>query len=85
MTLLVLLLVTLALGAGAVVRAPPPTTAETLPDDSPISDAMAEINELFGDHGEISAVTLIFRGDTLTPAGLSQMDALINDIVGDAG
>ena len=83
-TLLVLFLVTLALGAGAVVRAPPTTTAETLPDNSPISDAMAEVSELFGDHGEISAVTLIFRGDALTPAGLSQIDTLITDIVGDA-
>ncbi|MCY4107718.1 MAG: MMPL family transporter, partial [Chloroflexi bacterium] len=44
---------------------------------------MAEINELFGDHGEISAVTLVFRGDALTPAGLSQMDALITDSAGD--
>ena len=82
-TLLVLFLVTLGLGAGAVFRAPPPTTAETLPDDSPITDAMNEINELFGDHGEISAVTLLFRGEALTPAGLSQMDALITDIVSD--
>ena len=46
---------------------------------------MAEINELFGDHGEISAVTLIFRGEALTPAGLSQMDSLLNAIVGDPG
>ena len=82
-TLLVLFLVTLGLGAGAVFRAPPPTTAETLPDDSPIADAMAEINELFGDHGEISAVTLLFRGEALTPAGLSQMDALITDVASD--
>ncbi len=82
-TVLVIFIVTIALGAGGAVRAPLPSTAETLPDDSPIADAMDEIDELFGDHGEISAVTLIFRGDALTPAGLSQMDDLLNDIVGD--
>ena len=84
-TLLVLFIVTLGLGAGAVFRAPLPSTAETLPDNSPIADAMSEVSELFGDHGELSAVTLVFRGDALTPAGLSQMDALINDIVDDPG
>ena len=82
-TLLVLFIITFGLAAGAAFRAPPPTTAETLPDDSPVADAMAEINELFGDHGEISAVTLVFRGDALTPAGLSQMDALITDSASD--
>ena len=84
-TLLVVFIITVALGAGAVFRAPPPTTAETLPDNSPIAEAMDEINELFGDHGEISAVTLVFRGEALTPAGLSQMDVLLNDIVSDPG
>ncbi len=82
-TLLVLFIITFGLAAGAAFRAPPPTTAETLPDDSPVADAMADINELFGDHGEISAVTLVFRGDALTPAGLSQMDALITDSASD--
>ena len=28
-------------------------------------------------------VTLLFRGDTITPSGLSQMDALIGDIASD--
>ena len=84
-TLLVVFIITVALGAGAVFRAPPPTTAETLPDNSPIAEAMDEINDLFGDHGEISAVTLVFRGEALTPAGLSQMDVLLNDIVTDPG
>ncbi|MCY3896893.1 MAG: MMPL family transporter, partial [Chloroflexi bacterium] len=84
-TLLVVFIVTIALGAGGAVRAPLPSTAETLPDDSPVADAIDEINQLFGDHGEISAVTLLFRGDALTPAGLGQMDALVNDIASDPG
>ena len=44
---------------------------------------MAEIDELFGDSGEVSVVTLLFRGEALTPNGLSQMDALLDDIVSD--
>ena len=44
---------------------------------------MAEIDDLFGDSGETSVVTLLFRGEVITPEGLSQMDVLINDIVSD--
>ena len=82
-TILVLVLVTLALGAGAVRRAPPPETASTLPDGSAVAEVLAEIDELFGDSGETSVVTLLFRGEALTPGGLSQMDDLVNDVVTD--
>ena len=69
----------------ALSHAPSPETADTLPDGSAVAEAMDETNELFGDHGEISAVTLLFRGEALTPTGLSQMDALLNDVVSDPG
>ena len=49
------------------------------------SDVSEEIGELFGDSGEVSVVTLVFRGEALTHAGLSQMDALVENIVGDPG
>ena len=64
----------------ATRRAPPPETAATLSEGSAITEAMAKIDNLFGDSGETSVVTLLFRGDAITPSGLSQMDALINDI-----
>ena len=83
-TLLVILIITVLLAAGATRRAPPPETAATLPEGSAITEAMAEIDDLFGDSGETSVVTLLFRGEVITPEGLSQMDALINDIVSDA-
>ena len=67
----------------ATRRAPPPETAATLPEGSAITEAMAEIDDLFGDSGETSVVTLLFRGEVITPEGLSQIDALINDIVSD--
>ena len=44
---------------------------------------MDEIDELFGDSGEVRVVTLLFRGDALTPGGLAQMDALLGGIAGD--
>lgn len=74
---------TVLLAAGATRRAPPSETAATLPEGSAITEAMAEIDNLFGDSGETSVVTLLFRGEAITPEGLSQMDALINDIAGD--
>ena len=83
-TLLVILIITVLLAAGATRRAPPPETAATLPEGSAITEAMAEIDDLFGDSGETSVVTLLFRGEVITPEGLSQMDALINDIVSNA-
>ena len=44
---------------------------------------MHQIDELFGESGETSVVTLLFRGEALTPDGLSQMAALVNDLVSD--
>ena len=54
-----------------------------LPPGHPIANATREIGDLFGDSGEVSIVTLLFRGEALTPGGLSQMDSLIDDIVSD--
>ena len=82
-TLLVILIITVLLGAGAPRRAPPPETAATLPEGSAITEAMTEIDNLFGDSGETSVVTLLFRGEAFTPDGLSQMAAPINDIDSD--
>ena len=44
-----------------------------------------EIGHLFSDSGEVRLVTLIFRGEALTPGGLSQMAAPVNRIAGDPG
>ena len=56
-----------------------------LPPGHIIADATREIDEFFGESNEVSVVTLIFRGDALTPDGLSQMDDLIDEIVSDPG
>ena len=85
MTILALVIITVLLGAGAMQRVPPPETKATLPEGSAVAETLVEIDELFGDDGEASVVTLLFRGEALTPAGLSQMDALLDDIVSDPG
>ena len=82
-TLLVLLVVTIALGYGAVHRAPPPETRATLPQGSAVAEALQEIEDLFLETGEANVVTLLFRGDALTPSGLAQMDSLVNEIIAD--
>ena len=81
-TILVLLIVTVALGAGSTHRAEPPETSETLPQGSEVAKALAEIEELFGD-AEAHVATLVFRGEALTPQGLAQMDSLVGEIVAD--
>ena len=80
-TLAVLLIVTVALGAGGTLRAPPPEIAATLPKGSAVADALAEIDELFGESGDVRVVTLLFRGDAMTPGGLAQMSSLVADIM----
>ena len=82
-TLFVLVNLTIFLAAGAVRRAPPPDSEAMLPQGSAVTAAIVEIDELFGDAGEANVVTLLFRGNALTPDGLSQMDALIGEIVSD--
>ena len=84
-TLVVLLIITVLLAGGATRRAPPTEGADVafLPPGHPIANATREIGDLFGDSGEVSVVTLLFRGEALTPSGLSQMDSLIDDIVSD--
>ena len=77
-----LLLITVALGAGSNYRAPPPETSETLPQGSAVAQALAEIDELFEDSGAHVA-TILFRGEAITPAGLTQMDGLVNEILAD--
>lgn len=81
-TIGVLLIITVALGAGSTYRAEPPETSETLPQGSDVAKALAEIEELFGD-AEAHVATLVFRGEALTPEGLSQMDGLIGQILSD--
>ena len=86
-TILVLLVITVGLGAGASLRAEPTEGAslEFLPPESPYTAAVEDLDEFFGEASDISVVTLVFRGEAFTPDGLSQMDALVDDIIATPG
>ena len=79
-TLGVLLVITVVLAAGTTLRGELDETEGFFPPDSDIVRAMDQIEELFQASGQVSTATLVFRGDALTPAGLSQMDALTGRI-----
>ena len=83
LTLLILLVVTVVLAMGTTQRLPPTEGASVafLPPGHPIGTATQEIDENFGESGAVVGVTLIFRGEALTPDGLSQMDGLLDEIV----
>ena len=84
-TILILLLLTVVLAYGATFRAPPTegNSVAFLPPGHPLAVASDEIGETFGPTGEVIVATLIFRGEGLTPGGLSQMDDLIDEVVND--
>ena len=46
---------------------------------------MVELDEFFGESSDVNVVTLVFRGEALSPDGLAQMDALLDDIVSNQG
>ena len=82
-TIAVLVIVTVVLAAGATLRLPPTEGADVafLPPGHPVADATRKVSELFSDSGDVRVATLIFRGEALTPGGLSQMASLIDRAV----
>ena len=84
-TLVVLLVVAVVLAAGATLRDEPTEGADVafLPPGHPVANATREVSELFSDSGDVRVVTLIFRGESITPGGLSQMAALIDQVARD--
>ena len=80
-TLAVLVLLTLLLASGSTRRAPPLDTEGTLPEESAVAQALAEIDDLFDESGDVRVVTLLFRGEALTPQGLQQISSLLDEIV----
>ncbi len=83
LTIGLLFVITIALGAGAVLRAEIDETDGYFPPNSPVVKALEEIDELFGEAGETAVITLVFRGESLTPQGLSQMSHLLDEITSD--
>ena len=86
-TIAALLTITALLAAGITLRAPQTTGSDLayLPPDHPLVGATREVSETFGESSEIVVATIIFRGNALTPAGLAQMDTLLDDVVAAPG
>ena len=78
-TLLVLLAITILLGTGFTKLASQADSRAFLPKDSPVAAASDKIEMLFGASRDTVSATLIFRGDALTPAGLAQMDGMLDE------
>ncbi len=83
-TLVVVAAITIALGAGIPQRAPQADNEIFLSDDSDVAVALSKIETLFGESAETSSVTLLFRGEVLTPEGLAQIDRVIERATSDA-
>ena len=79
-TLAVLFLITIVLGAGIARLEPEADPITFLPKDSPVAIANDKIEELFGSADDTITVTLLFRGDALTPDGLAQMNRTVREI-----
>ena len=84
-TILVLLAVTVALGAGFTRLAPQAPNAVFLPEDSAVAKASSEIKVVFGDPAPKVTVTMLFRGQPLTPDGLAQIAAAVNEVERESG
>lgn len=82
-TLVVLAGVTIALGSGAARLASQADSTAFLPEDSDLATATTRIEELFGGRGGTTVVTVIFRGEALTPDGLAQMDDVLKRVAAD--
>ncbi len=82
-TIGVLIIITIVLGAGASLRAEIDETDGYFPPDNPVVKALGDIDELFGESGKIIVISLVFRGEALTPEGLLQMSNLIDEIARD--
>ncbi len=82
-TLLVLLAITIGLGAGFTRLAPQADSTVFLPKDSKVATANSKIEMLFGGSKDTKTATLIFRGDVLTPNGLTQIDGVLDQATSD--
>ncbi|MYD27548.1 MAG: MMPL family transporter [Dehalococcoidia bacterium] len=82
-TLAVVAAITVALGAGIPQRAPQADNEIFLSDDSEVAVALDKLEDRFGESAETASVTLLFRGEALTPEGLAQIDRVIERVTSD--
>ncbi|MCY3880887.1 MAG: MMPL family transporter [Chloroflexi bacterium] len=81
--ILVLITVVMVIGAGRRAEVIEGAALAFLPPGNAVANALNEIEDVFTETGDVSVVTIIFRGEALTPGGLAQMDALVEELVAD--
>jgi predicted RND superfamily exporter protein len=79
----VLAVVAITLGSGMAILGEQADNTVFLPDDSDVAQATAQLSDLFPDSAGLAGITILHRGDTLTPTGLAQIDAVIAETVSD--
>lgn len=72
-----LAILAVALGSGMGILGEQADNTVFLPDDSEVAEAANQLSDLFPDSAGLTGVTILHRGDTLTPAGLAQIDTVI--------
>ena len=82
-TLAALFVTTIFFAAGSAQLAPQSTNESFLPQDSEITKTLEDLEALFSDSASVTLMTLIFRGEALTPEGLAQMDRVIEGVLTD--
>ena len=80
-SLTVLAVITIGLASGMSLLQPQAGSDVFLPANNEVADAAATLEDSFPDTAGLSNVTIIHRGDFLTPEGLRQIDAVIEAAV----
>ncbi len=72
-----LIIVTIALASGVSMLGPQAGNEVFLPNDSEVADASNTLTDLFPNSAGLINVTVLHRGDAITPEGLAQIDNVI--------
>ncbi|MGF1667245.1 MAG: RND family transporter [Acidimicrobiia bacterium] len=81
--LAVLLVIAAGLAAGSGLLTEQAGNSVFLPDDGDVAVATATLSAEFPDSAGLTSVTIIHRGDVLTPAGLAHVDDVVAAVAAD--
>ncbi len=79
--LAVLAVVAVSLASGMGIRGEQADNTVFLPDDSEVAQATEQLSQLFPDSAGLTGITILHRGDALTPDGLAHVDAVVAEAV----
>ncbi len=79
----VLAVIALGVGSGMNLLGEQADNTVFLPADSEVAEAGDELSDLFPDSAGLTGITILHRGETLTPDGLAHIDNVINRTLSD--